>query len=64
LAHYYLGLLLKRRSELPGAQRCFRNALRLLEPIDERAVFPMLEGIDASALTELTRMHIEEVKEP
>ncbi|HEX3997933.1 MAG TPA: protein-glutamate O-methyltransferase CheR [Pirellulales bacterium] len=62
LAHYYLGLLLKRRSELPGAKRCFRNALRLLEPIDRRAVMPTVEGIDASVLTELTRMHFEEVK--
>ena len=62
LAHYYLGLLLKRRSELSGARRCFRNALRLLEPIDQRAVFPEAEGIDASTLTELTRMHFEEVK--
>jgi chemotaxis protein methyltransferase CheR len=63
LAHYYLGLLLKRRSELPGARRCFRNALRLLEPIDERAVFADAEGIDASALTELTRKHFDEVKD-
>ena len=63
LAHYYLGLLLKRRSELPGARRCFRNALRLLEPIDQRAVFADAEGIDASALTELTRKHFDEVKD-
>ena len=63
LAHYYLGMLVERRSELPGASDVFATRLRLLEPIDQRAVFADAEGIDASALTELTRKHFEELKD-
>lgn len=63
VAHYYLGLLLKRRSELKSARRCFRNVLRLLEPIDRRAAIPIVRGIDVSALTELARSQFEELKD-
>lgn len=60
-AHYYLGLLLKRRGEPLAAQRCFRNALRLLNPNGPPAKRLPAHRPDSSAIAEISRIHCEEL---
>jgi chemotaxis protein methyltransferase CheR len=59
LAHFDLGRLLRRRGDLQNARRCFRNALRLLEMLDPRTLLPSADGMDAAALAEAIRTHLE-----
>ncbi len=59
LAHFDLGRLLRRKGDLAGARRCFRNALRLLEMLDPRTRLPSADGTDAAALAEAIRTHLE-----
>ena len=58
LAHYYLGLLLQKMGETAGAARSFRNALTILEPMDDEHAFAEAEGANVADLKKLTRMHL------
>jgi chemotaxis protein methyltransferase CheR len=59
LAHYHLGLVLRRNRQLSKAERSFRNVLALLgrRPSDE--VFADSDGLTVSALRQLTEMQLE-----
>jgi chemotaxis protein methyltransferase CheR len=59
MAHYHLGLALKRDGQMAAAARSFGNVLRILEGIAAPA--QVMDGVEisASALKELAGMHLE-----
>ena len=59
LAHYHLGLALKRAHNTPGAQRSFRNVLKVLDDIPDDAMLTAGSGVTVTALKELAKMHLE-----
>ncbi|MEX0713449.1 MAG: protein-glutamate O-methyltransferase CheR [Pirellulales bacterium] len=59
LAHYHLGLLLQMRRDMAGAQRCFRNAIKLLNQMDDQQVFNDADGLTVGALKQWTQTHLE-----
>lgn len=58
LAHYYLALLLQRKHDPRGAQRSFRNVVRLLDGADPAREYPEADGLTAAELAGLARMHL------
>ena len=59
LAHYHLGLLLQKKLDVGGAERSFRNTIRLLDQISETQALPDADGLTAGALKQLTKTHLE-----
>jgi chemotaxis protein methyltransferase CheR len=59
LAHYYLALLLQRNRDPRGAQRSFRNVVRLLDGTDPARAYPEADGLTAAELAGLARMHLD-----
>jgi len=59
LAHYHLGLALKRAHRTPEAQRSFRNVLKVLAGMPDDAMLTAGSGVTVTALTELANMHLE-----
>ncbi|HEV3342184.1 MAG TPA: CheR family methyltransferase, partial [Pirellulales bacterium] len=64
LAHYHLGLLLKRESETRAARRSFRNVLAILERRDAGEVFADADGLTVGALRQLTDLHLGTLDRP
>ena len=58
LGHYYLGLLLQKSHRPEQAALSFNNVLNLLDRLDPGHVFSDGDGITASELVQLTRMHL------
>src|SRR5262249_17504085 len=63
LAHYYLGLFLQSRNELRPAARAFGNARELLRLRRDTEIFDDADGITASELRGLAKMHLEVLRE-
>lgn len=63
LAHYSLGMLLQRSHDVPGAQRCFKSVLRLLEALNDEHVFDGADGLTVGDMKQLTCMHLEVLTE-
>jgi chemotaxis protein methyltransferase CheR len=59
LAHYHLGLALKRDRQMASAARCFGNVLRVLSSMPDNAVLAGGPGVTVTALQELARMHLK-----
>jgi chemotaxis protein methyltransferase CheR len=59
LAHYHLGLALKRALKMPGAERSFRNVLKVLAGVPDDAMLTAGSGVTVTALKELAKMHLE-----
>lgn len=59
LAYYHLGALLQRAGDGREARKAFRNAMNLLDEMDEDELLEHGDGIRADELRELTRMHEE-----
>jgi chemotaxis protein methyltransferase CheR len=58
LAHYHLGLALKRDGEIAGAARSFGNVLKVLNSMPDDAAVTAGRGITAISLKKLARMHL------
>jgi len=58
LAHYHLGLALKREGQLAGAARSFGNVLRVLEGAPDDGIVVAGGGITAIGLKELAKMNL------
>jgi chemotaxis protein methyltransferase CheR len=59
LAHYHLGLALKRGRKLRAAKRSFANAVRVLAGMPDHAMVRAGESVTATGLKELAKMHLE-----
>lgn len=59
LAHYHLGLALKRDRQVPGAARSFGNVLKVLAGIPDHEMVTAGPGITVTDLKELAKMHLE-----
>jgi chemotaxis protein methyltransferase CheR len=59
LAHYHLGLALKRDRQMAAAARCFGNVLRVLSSVPDNAVLTGGPGVTVTALQELAIMHLK-----
>jgi len=59
LAHYHLGLALKRDGEIGGAARSFANVLKVLNHIPDYATVRAGRGITSISLKQLARMHLQ-----
>ncbi|HWQ52359.1 MAG TPA: CheR family methyltransferase [Bryobacteraceae bacterium] len=59
LAHYHLGLLLHRRRAAREALRAFQNVLELLAAVPAEQLVEHGDGITATELRELARVHLE-----
>ena len=59
LAHYHKGLLRQRNGDGPGAGRAFRNAIQVLENLDQEKTYPEADGISSRDLADLARMQLE-----
>ena len=59
LAHYHLGLALKRAHKIPGAERSFGNVLKVLAGMPDDAMLTAGSGVTVTALKELAKMHLE-----
>jgi chemotaxis protein methyltransferase CheR len=60
LAHYHLGLALKRDGQMAGAARSFGNVLKVLNGIPDETAVMAGRGITAISLKELSKMHQEQ----
>lgn len=60
LAHYHLGLALKRDRQMLTAARSFGNALKVLAGLPDHAMVTAGHGVTVTGLKELARMHLEE----
>jgi chemotaxis protein methyltransferase CheR len=58
LAHYHLGLALKRDRQMPAAYRSFGNVLRVLAGVADQSMVPDGPGITVKGLKELAKMHL------
>jgi chemotaxis protein methyltransferase CheR len=58
LAHYHLGLSLKRAGEIAGAARSFGNVLKVLNRMPDAAAVTAGRGITAIGLKKLAKMHL------
>jgi chemotaxis protein methyltransferase CheR len=63
MAHYHLGLALKRNRKTREAARSFRNALRVLASAAEDATVTAGSGISVASFKELAKMHLENSEE-
>jgi chemotaxis protein methyltransferase CheR len=59
LAHYHLGLALKRSRQMLAADRSFGNVLRVLAAEPEDGMVVGGPGVTVTGLRELARMHLE-----
>jgi chemotaxis protein methyltransferase CheR len=59
LAHYHLGLYLKRDRQLCAAARSFGNVLKVLIGMPDDAILAGGSGVTVTGLKELARMHLE-----
>lgn len=59
LAHYHLGLALKRARKTSAAARSFENVLRTLADLPDCVTVKAGPGITVIDLKELVRMHLE-----
>ena len=59
LAHYHLGLALKRDGKERAAQRCFGNVLRVLDGMPGHALVTAGPEVTVAGLKELARLHLE-----
>lgn len=62
LPHYYLGLFLQSRGDLPQAARSFENAFELLRARDG-GVLPDADGITVGEMKNLAKMHLDILRE-
>jgi chemotaxis protein methyltransferase CheR len=58
LAHYHLGLALKRAGQLAGAARCFGNVVKVLAGLPDVAIVTAGAGVTVTGLKELAKMHL------
>jgi chemotaxis protein methyltransferase CheR len=58
LAHYHLGLVLKRTGQLAAAERCFGNVVKVLAGLPDIAIVTAGAGITVTGLKELAKMHL------
>jgi chemotaxis protein methyltransferase CheR len=58
LAHYHLGLALKRDGQERAAERCFGNVLKILDGLPDLTIVTAGPGITVTGLKELARMHL------
>jgi chemotaxis protein methyltransferase CheR len=61
VAHYHLGLALKRSRQLRAADRCFTNVLRILTGMQADAVVTAGAGVSVTGLRDLAKMHLAKV---
>jgi chemotaxis protein methyltransferase CheR len=59
LAHYHLGLFLKRDRQTGAAARSFGNVLKVLTGMPDDAVVTGGSGVTVTGLKELAKMHLE-----
>jgi len=59
LAHYHLGLLLKKDGRITLGARSLGNVLKVLACTPDNAIIPPLNELTATGLKELARMHLE-----
>jgi chemotaxis protein methyltransferase CheR len=59
LAHYHLGLALKRDGQERAAERSFGNVLKTLDGLPDLAMVTAGPGITVTGLKELARMHLD-----
>jgi chemotaxis protein methyltransferase CheR len=60
LAHYHLGLALKRNGQRRASARSFGNVLKVLAAMPDEATVTAGPGVTATGLRELAKMHLEE----
>jgi chemotaxis protein methyltransferase CheR len=60
LAHYHLGLTLKRGGQAGASARSFGNVLKVLAAMPDQAIVTAGPGVTAIGLRELARMHLED----
>jgi chemotaxis protein methyltransferase CheR len=58
LAHYHLGLALKRGGQLAAAERCFGNVVKVLAGLPDIAIVTAGAGVTVTGLKELAKMHL------
>ena len=63
LAHYHLGLALRRDRQMLAAYRSFGNVLRVLSGVADQSMVPDGPGITAKGLKELAKMHLRSLGE-
>jgi chemotaxis protein methyltransferase CheR len=59
LAHYHLGLALKRGGQTAAAERSFGNVLKVLAGMPDLAIVTAGPGVTVTGLKELAKMHLE-----
>jgi chemotaxis protein methyltransferase CheR len=59
LAHYHLGLALKRTRQIGGAARSFGNVLKVLAGLPDHAMVAAGHQVTVMGLKELAKMHLE-----
>ena len=59
LAHYHLGLALKRDRQMLAAARSFVNALKVLAGLPDHAMVTAGHGVTVTGLKDLAKMHLE-----
>jgi chemotaxis protein methyltransferase CheR len=64
MAHYHLGLVLKRDRNLPDAARSFENVLRVLADMPNDAIVTAGSGATVTGLKELAHMQLENRGKP
>jgi chemotaxis protein methyltransferase CheR len=60
LAHYHLGLTLRRDRQIDAAARCFSNVLKVLTGVVNHATVKGAPGVTVNGLKELARMHLND----
>jgi chemotaxis protein methyltransferase CheR len=60
LAHYHLGLALKRDGQVHASARSFGNVLKVLAAMPAEAMVTAGPGVTATGLRELAKMHLQE----
>jgi chemotaxis protein methyltransferase CheR len=58
LAHYHLGLALRRNGQELAAERSFGNVLKVLDGLPDLAIVTAGPGVTVTGLKELARMHL------
>jgi chemotaxis protein methyltransferase CheR len=59
LAHYHLGVALKRSGQIGAASRSFGNVLKVLASLPDLAIVTAGPGVTVTGLKGLARMHLE-----
>ncbi len=59
LAHYHLGLTLRRDRQIEAAARSFGNVLKVLSGVLNHATVTGAPGVTVNGLKELARMHLD-----